>query len=156
LLVAAFAAVVTMEARAAANQRDSEQARLVAMAGLERGKYEIRRSLTVPGFPALWLQYDGWDYAANNFNASAAASDLRYTTSPSLGAKIDPTGMTFGGSALPWPSGFLGSTYYRSPTFMGDYYVLRIIDCNSQICLNDANPHLSVMLNSLVEEIGDV
>jgi hypothetical protein len=169
LLVAAFAAVVTMEARAAANQRDSEQARLIAMAGLERGKYEIRRSLTVPGFPAVWLQYDGWDCVQKDFNASFAPSDIRHTTCPSLGfawdstknpAQSPPTSMTFGGAGLPWPSGFMGSTYYRSldaaHPFMGDYYVLRIVDCNSQIFLNDANPHLGTMIDSLVEGIGDV
>jgi hypothetical protein len=167
MLVAAFAVETGTELEMAANHRDGERARLVARAGLERAKYELRRSAVTPGFPQPWMMADLWNYSKNQaaptLGLSAAPSNIQTTVTPSFGVVMpsQPAGITFASAAnpngLPWPSGYVGSTYYSydpNSGFHGDYYVLKVTDCNSCIDLSDQNPNLGTMINTLAQTVA--
>lgn len=156
MLTWTFAILTQVERRASANYRDGECAAYAAQSGLERAKFELRRSVTTPGFPLPWLIYE--------------PASLSGTTIPELDLTTNPQDPSFkygwkGGvpailqqspSALPYPSGFVGSTYYRDPNdlMLGDYYALRVTDTNSQVYLNDENPHLAMMIDNLAWAVG--
>src|SRR5579883_964810 len=167
MLVAAFAVETGTELEMAANHRDGERARLVARAGLERAKYELRRSAVTANFPQPWMMADVWNYqknqAAPTLGLTAAPSNIQTTVTPSFGVCMpsQPVGITFASAAnpnaLPWPSGYVGSTYYSydpNSGFHGDYYVLKVTDCNSCIDLSDQNPNLATMINTLAQTVA--
>lgn len=151
LLATAFATLTQIELRASHNYRDGERATYVAVSGLERAKFELRRSVTTPGFPLGWLVYE----PATMTQTSIPELDL--TTNPQSpsfkhGFVTEPAILLKNPPVLPYPSGFVASTYYHDPTvdaMLGDFYTLRVTDCNAQVHLNDQNPHLGAMLDSL-------
>ncbi|MBI3723375.1 hypothetical protein HY251_05395, partial [bacterium] len=150
LLVATFAATTRLERRASRNYTDGERTRLLAWSGVERAKFELRRAAAAACYPLPWLAY---------YTDSPVAPPLERARKPSFRMDLSPTPRAFAsaGSPLPWPSGTMGSTYYRDPdnrSFGGDYYVLRVTDNNSQVFLNDANPHLGKMLDNLGRAAG--
>ncbi len=181
MLVASYALETSSDLRVAQNHQDQERARMVARAGIERAKYELRRCAVTPGYPEPWLVPDLWDYSAayasgtmpSGYNAYTAttnplgtpagggltpASSILTTRSPSFGAILQalPSGCILNTpgnpTGLPWPSGFVGSTYYpydSTALFFGDYYTLKVTDCNSLIDVSDQNPNLAAMINNL-------
>jgi hypothetical protein len=171
---AAFALEAGMNLRASKNHTDGEAARLIARAGIERAKFELRRSVTVPGYPVPWLTPDTWDYVKHAPATLTTPSDLTITTTPSLGESVTvpavvPIAGTPGATPkgrvapplVPWPSGFLGSTYFHQSSaaapFGGDYYTLQIIDESGRIDVNDAaNPNLGAMLDTLASTVASV
>jgi hypothetical protein len=166
-LVAAFALEARLSLRAARNHQDQEQARLVARAGIERARFELRRAVCVPAFPTPWIAPDVWDYARHAPATLTSPSDVFTTTTPSLGASVAiPAAVAIAGTPgasgaavlLPWPSGFLGSTYFHTdssaPDFYGDYYTLKIVDQSACLAVNDANPNLATLLDALAKAAG--
>ncbi|MEZ0228625.1 MAG: hypothetical protein ACAI25_08370, partial [Planctomycetota bacterium] len=156
LLATAFATLTQIELRASRNYRDGERATYVALSGLERAKFELRRSVATPGYPQPWTVFE----PASWLQQSTPELDL--TTNPQNpsfkhGFVNEPAILQKNPAVLPYPSGFVASTYYRDPTtseMLGDYYTLRVTDCNSQVYINDKHPHLGMMINSLAWALG--
>lgn len=154
LMVGAFAAITRIERVASTNYVDSERAKFLAWSGVERAKYELRRAPSTPDFPLRWMMYEPG-------NATPEALPLlEESTEPSFrmfqkDSADKPKALDSAtGVVLPWPSGVLGATYYRDadvPAFGGDYYVLKVEDTSAKIALNDGNPALPNMLNTLVQ-----
>ncbi len=151
LLATAFATLTQVELRASRNYRDGERATYIAISGIERAKFELRRSVSTPGYPLPWLLYEPAASVQNTM------PELDFTTNPQNpsfkhGFATVPAILQQNPPKLPYPSGFVASTYYRDPTtpeMLGDYYSLRVTECNAQVYLNDKHPHLGMMINSL-------
>lgn len=154
LMVGAFAAVTRIERAASANYVDGERARFLAWSGVERAKFELRRAPSTPLFPLQWAAYEPT-------NGATTLPPLEQARDPSFRVRLDPLPAAFDStdpSVLPpWPSGIVGASYYvdtTNPAFGGDYYVLKVEDTNGKIALNDGNPHLRKMLDTLARFRG--
>jgi hypothetical protein len=179
-LAAGFALLTSVEAKAAANSRDSERARFAAWSGIERAKFELRRASFTPGYPIPWAMPDQFNYTTsswneNNFFTSTYPSSyapptqisptaIDTQTRPSFGIALSPLPTPWTATAtvtnpapgIPWPSGFMGATYYvdaANANFLGDYYSLRVTPATAQLYLNDSNPGLSAMLDTLTNVV---
>lgn len=94
---------------------------------------------------------------------SIAPDAVEHGKAPSFGLALNPvpgvlndstTGTSGPPRALPWPSYVFGSTYYTDPTnksFKGDYASVRVTPATAQLYLNDTNPCLANMLETLAE-----
>ncbi|RMG07348.1 MAG: hypothetical protein D6731_23965 [Planctomycetota bacterium] len=150
LLVSAFAVVTRLETEAARNHLEGERARFLAWSGLEAAKFELRRMGTTPAYPAAWVAYHPGEHPQ---------PPIEQATHPSFRLHLDPVPsiLTASPARVPYPSGVMGSTHYRdpdNPQFGGDYYTLRVTDANGLIFLNDTNPHLRRMLDTLGAYLG--
>lgn len=152
MMVAAFATTTRIERAASANFIDGERARLIAWSGVERAKYELRRAASTPFYPLPWLAYHPAD-------TDGPPPPLDEATAPSFRVPLDPVPAALAGDvpAAPWPSGFMGSSYYQdaaNPAFLGDYYTLAVQDCNAKLHLNDRAAGLRRMLDTLARAVG--
>lgn len=167
LLVTAFASITRLERQASQNNVDLEKARFIALSGVERAKYEVRRAVLIPGYPVPWLRYErNWydnDACSDGTSSTPLVPPLtEEATQPSFMADVSTAAQALNpttGPKPPVPSGFLGASYYEDPLdpkFFGDYYTLKITDNNARIYLNDANPHLRDMLDTVATVVtGD-
>lgn len=168
LLVTAFASITRLERQASQNQLDAERARFLAWSGVERAKFELRRAMLTPGYPAPWMRYEPAliDTAGATtvpaLETTGSSTAGQPDSGPSFRAFLSPLPQPWAsppasGAVPPWPSGFLGSSYYTdpaNPNMLGDYYSLKVVDNNSLLYVNDANPNLQKMLETLMLEVG--
>lgn len=156
LMIAAFAAITRLERAASQNYIDGERAKFLAWSGVERAKFELRRAASTPSFPLPWMAYEP--------DGGASPPSLELATQPSFRLRLDPLPAALdpalgepGRPLPPAPSGVLGATYYQDRVnsgLGGDYYVLKVEDCNAKVHLNDQNPHLGKMLDTVALVVG--
>lgn len=163
---AAFFTLVHLERTASRNYTDSVRARLLARAGVDRAKAELREvagrrayssiyPIAYPDPPARTLppDVDAWGYAWND-PAGPGKGGLQKGEPRSLLTTSTPSFAQNSGRDLPGHpnckliySGKLGETYPQG----ADVYRLKVLDAASQINLNHPDPcSLQRMLRNLL------
>lgn len=149
MLALTFVAVARVERNAARNYTDLARARMIAESGLDASIARLRDVTLNKSYDDTRLPSQGgdtWVFRDQGGSGVGAGIDLDVARNPSYLA-----GMAFG--SLPY-SGLMASTYVPQ----GDQYVLKILDGASMICLNNPNPSLPRMLDTLglavAEELG--
>src|SRR5947209_4040749 len=108
VLVITFWTLTSIERRASFNYREAERAHFLALSGLERAKFELRRAVTTPGYLVPWLLYE-----AGNDNPP----EIESSRQPSFVMPLTPLPAVLAASAtIPAPSGVLGRKYFTDKT----------------------------------------
>ncbi|MEK7867211.1 MAG: hypothetical protein AAB434_11055, partial [Planctomycetota bacterium] len=139
MLALTFVAIARVERNASRNYIDLARARMIAQAGLEAGIAHLRDVTLNKSYDD---PRDPWVFKDDAGTGVGAGIDLEGARNPSY---LSGTAYT-----LPY-SGLMASTYIPQ----GDMYVLKILDGASQIYLNNPQPSLPRMLDTLGLAIAD-
>jgi hypothetical protein len=164
LLAATFATLSHVEKSVSASYVDRVRARLLAQSGVER----TIAALSYKATKQAWDDTrDEWYYremlnapvGSLTWSAATVAALDGFTPTRAYGAAprsleqvVDatlatgtPGGLSFPDPADPRFSGSLDGTYELN----GDIYAVRVLDCASQLYVNDQNPQMARVLNQL-------
>ena len=145
-LLSAFAislmALVKLEVAATRNDLDGRRATLAAEAGLNRAIVELSDTFDEPLSPCIptWAYLD----KQGDYGHGVPMPDAGRISLGSGTVTLEDT------SIIPF-SGCIGHTYSDG----SDLYSLKVIDCTTQIDLNDERPGLAQMLDTLGLAIAD-
>src|SRR4051794_4297619 len=90
--------------------RDGDRAWFLALSGVERASFELRRAPTTPGYPLPWHVYE-------ERSTAPRPPVIDVARSPSFMMALEPAPKLLADNPrLPWPSGVLGGTHFTDPT----------------------------------------